>query len=174
MLSGPLQGRFLALISKLMRPQRVLEIGTFTGYSALCLAEGLAEGGELHTIEANPELAWLIRKYVDKSPFARQIQLHIGRAQSVIPTLTGNFDFVFMDAGKLDYSLYYDLVIDRMSAGALLIADNVLWSGKVIDNEKDVDTRSLDAFNKRVQADERVETLLLPLRDGLMLARKRG
>lgn len=174
MLSGPLQGRFLSLISKLMRPGRILEIGTFTGYSALCLAEGLTENGELHTIEANPELAWLIRKYVQASPFAQQIQLHIGQAQSVIPTLPGMFDLVFMDAGKLDYPIYYDLVIDRMSAGALLIADNVLWSGKVIDTEKDIDTRSLDAFNKRVLADERVETLLLPLRDGLMLARKKG
>lgn len=174
MLSGPLQGRFLALISKLIRPQRVMEIGTFTGYSALCLAEGLAEEGELHTIEANRELGWLIRKYIDASPFAQQIHLHIGQAQLVIPTLPGIFDLVFMDAGKLDYPLYYDLVIDRMSAGGLLIADNVLWSGKVVEAEKDMDTRSLDAFNKRVLADERVETLLLPLRDGLMLARKKG
>lgn len=157
-----------------MRPQRIMEIGTFTGYSALCLAEGLAEEGELHTIEANRELGWLIRKYIDASPFAQQIHLHIGQAQLVIPTLPGIFDLVFMDAGKLDYPLYYDLVIDRMSAGGLLIADNVLWSGKVVEAEKDMDTRSLDAFNKRVLADERVETLLLPLRDGLMLARKKG
>jgi predicted O-methyltransferase YrrM len=173
MMSGPLQGRLLALLSGLLRPQRILEIGTFTGYGALCLAEGLAPGGELHTIEANAELAYLIRKYVSASPFAEAIRLHIGQAQEIIPQLPGDFDLVFMDAGKQDYPAYYDLVVDRIRPGGLLLADNVLWSGKVLDPGKDVDAQVLDGFNKRLRADARLEVALLPLRDGLLIARRK-
>lgn len=173
MLSGPLQGRFLALLSRLLQPQRILEIGSFTGYSALCLAEGLAPDGELHTIEANAELGYIIRKYVAESPFAGRIHLHIGQAQRVIPELSGDFDLVFMDAGKQDYPLYYDLIVDRIRPGGLLLADNVLWSGKVLTPGKDADAAILDAFNKQLSADERMESLILPLRDGLLVARKR-
>jgi len=173
MMSGALQGRLLALLSGLLQPRRVLEIGTFTGYGALCLAEGLAAGGELHTIEANPELAYLIRKHVSASPFAGAIHLHIGQAQEVIPQLAGDFDLVFMDAGKQDYPEYYDLVIDRLRPGGLLLADNVLWSGKVLDPGKDVDAQVLDGFNKQLRADARLEVVLLPLRDGLLTARRK-
>jgi len=173
MLSGPLQGRLLSLISKLVRPKRILEIGTFTGYAALCLAEGLSEDGLLHTIEANRELEYLIRKYIKKAGLEQKIVLHLGGAEQVIPTLEEQFDLVFIDAGKQDYGLHYDLVIEKVNSGGLILADNVLWSGKVVHKKHDKDTRLIDAFNKKILADQRVENLTLPIRDGLLLARKK-
>ena len=172
MLSGHLQGRFLSLITKLMQPQRILEIGTFTGYAALCLAEGLAKNGILTTIEANDELAFLIEKYIEKGGFQGKIKPIFGNALEIIPTLTDVFDLVFIDAGKRDYPAYYDLVLPKVRSGGLIIADNILWSGKVVEDKKDVDTTIIDQFNKKILADERVECLLLPIRDGLMMARK--
>ena len=173
MLSGHLQGRFLSLISHLMQPKRVLEIGTFTGYSALCLAEGLAEDGILYALEANDELEHLIQKHVNESIFKDKIKVKIGNALEIIPTLPDTFDLVFIDAGKRDYPTYYDLVIDKVRKGGVIIADNILWSGKVVDEKKDLDTRIIDDFNKKIHTDERVENILLPLRDGLMMARKK-
>ena len=173
MLSGHLQGRFLSLITKLMQPKRILEIGTFTGYSALCMAEGLAEDGILTTIEANDELAVLIEKYVKKGDFAGKIQPIFGNALEIIPTLTDVFDLVFIDAGKRDYPAYYDLVLPKVKSGGLIIADNILWSGKVVADKKDMDTTIIDQFNKKILADNRVECLLLPIRDGLIMARKK-
>ena len=173
MLSGHLQGRFLSLISHLMQPRRVLEIGTFTGYSALSLAEGLAADGILYALEGNDELEYLIQKYVSESVFKDKIKLIIGNALDIIPTLEDTFDLVFIDAGKRDYPSYYDLVIDKVRSGGLIIADNILWSGKVVDEKKDLDTRIIDGFNKKIHADKRVENILLPLRDGLMMARKK-
>jgi caffeoyl-CoA O-methyltransferase len=172
MLSGHLQGRFLSLISKLMRPKRVLEIGTFTGYSALCFTEGLADDGLLYAIEANDELAYLIEKNIKKSGFQEKIVLKIGNALEIIPTLDEVFDLVFIDAGKRDYPAYYDLVIDKVRSGGLIMADNILWSGKVVEEKKDLDTRILDGFNKKILNDPRVENVLLPLRDGIMMAYK--
>jgi len=173
MMSGHLQGQFLQLLSNLMRPRRILEIGTFTGYATLCLAAGLAPEGELHTIEANPEVVYLARKYFALAGYTERIQLHVGKAETIIPQLPGTFDLVLIDAGKRDYADHYDLVIDRVVPGGLLLADNVLWSGKVLDENPDTDTQILQAFNQKIQADPRVDNLLLPLRDGLMLMRKR-
>ncbi|MFA7379473.1 MAG: O-methyltransferase [Bacteroidia bacterium] len=176
MLSGHLQGRFLSLLSHLMRPRQILEIGTYTGYSALSLAEGLAEKGVLHTIDINEELEERTRKYFDASDYSSKIIYHIGNALTIIPTLQGPFDVVFIDADKENYSTYYDLVIDKMPSGGLLIADNVLWSGKVTDAAaltKDNTTKLLDAFNKKVSSDDRMEVVLVPIRDGLLLARRK-
>jgi caffeoyl-CoA O-methyltransferase len=173
MLSGHLQGRFLSLITKLMQPKRILEIGTFTGYAALCMAEGLAEDGVLTTIEANDELAFLIQKYVEKGNFTGKIVPLFGNALEIIPTLEDGFDLVFIDAGKRDYPAYYDMVLPKIKSGGLIIADNILWSGKVVDDKKDMDTTIIDQFNKKIWADNRVECLLLPIRDGLMMARKK-
>ena len=173
MLSGNLQGRFLSLISHLMQPKRVLEIGTFTGYSALCLAEGLAEDGILYALEANDELEYLIQEYIEKGNFQEKVKLIIGNALEIMPTIDEIFDLVFIDAGKRDYPLYYDLAIHKVRSGGLIIADNILWSGKVADDKKDLDTRIIDDFNKKIHADERVENILLPIRDGLMMARKK-
>jgi caffeoyl-CoA O-methyltransferase len=172
MLSGHLQGRFLSLISKLMRPKRILEIGTFTGYSALCFTEGLADDGLLYALEANDELAYLIEKNIKKSGFQEKIVLKIGNALEIIPTLDEIFDLVFIDAGKRDYPAYYDLVIDKVRSGGLIMADNILWSGKVVEDKKDLDTQILDGFNKKIMTDPRVENVLLPLRDGIMMAYK--
>lgn len=175
MLSGHLQGRMLSMLSKLIRPLRILEIGTYTGYSALCLAEGLQEGGVLDTIDINEELADICNRYFQKSAYSKSIRAHTGDAAVIIPSLEGSFDFVFIDADKENYSLYFDLIIDRIKPGGLIVADNVLWSGKVLENsgEKDRETMALRAFNEKVAADSRVESLLLPVRDGLMLLRKR-
>jgi len=175
MLSGALQGQLLKLFSHLQRPTSVLEIGTFTGYATICLAQGLAEGGQVRTIEANPELEYLIRKYLKKAGLEDKVEVHIGDAMQVIPTLPGTFDLVFIDAGKQYYQAYYDLIIDRVESGGLIIADNVLWSGKVATGlrKTDADTKQLHAFNVALQEDERVDNLLLPIRDGLLVARKR-
>jgi len=172
MLSGRLQGQLLAFFSKMIHPKAILEIGTFTGYSAICLAMGLAPNGVLHTIEVNPELEYLIRKYINKAGFSEQIHLHIGRAQDIVPTLQTTFDLVFIDASKQEYAHFYDMVIDKINPGGLLLADNILWDGKVLTPENDPDAAALHAFNCKVEADPRVEQLLLPLRDGLLVARK--
>ncbi|MEK9739683.1 MAG: O-methyltransferase [Flavobacteriaceae bacterium] len=173
MMSGPLQGRFLSLISHLIRPNSILEIGTFTGYATLCLAEGLTETGILHTIDINEELASLQSRFFNKSPYAHQIHQHLGNALDIIPTLTGPFDLVFIDADKVNYSTYFDLLIGKMRPGGLLLSDNVLWSGKVLEraDEKDISTLALQAYNKKLGQDPRVQTVLLPLRDGLSLSR---
>ena len=174
MMSGPYQGQLLRFISLMLRPRRILEIGTFTGYSTLCLAEGLCEEGIMHTIEANDELAWIVRKYVAQSGLESKVLLHLGDAAEIIPGLEETFDLVFLDAGKLDYPTHYELSLAKMRPGGFLLADNVLWDGKVASgNEKDETAVALRTFNDFVQEDERVENLLLPLRDGLMAVRKR-
>lgn len=173
MLSGPIQGQFLRLLSLLMQPEKILEIGTFTGYAALCLAEGLPENGRLYTVEGNEEIAYITRKYIRKAGLEDKVELHIGDAKEWLPQLQETFDLVFIDAGKNDYALYYDLVIEKVRPGGLILADNVLWSGKVVAGEKDADTLAIQAFNEKILRDERVENLLLPLRDGLMIIRKR-
>ncbi len=172
MLSGHLQGKFLNLLSSLIQPKRVLEIGTFTGYSAICLAQGLREGGLLHTIEVDEELAYLCRKYFQKAGLEEKIRLHLADAKDLIPRLDETFDLVFIDAAKGDYAFFYDLVFEKVRRGGIILADNVLWSAKVVEPARDSDTLSIDRFNKKVQEDPRVENLLLPLRDGLMIARK--
>ena len=175
MLSGHLQGRLLSLFSKMIQPKAILEIGTYTGYAALCLAEGLTKDGILHTIDINEELETRIQKYFNQSTYKNQIKLHIGNALEIIPTIKQKFDLVFIDADKENYSKYYDLLIDQMPSGGIIMADNVLWSGKVINQEAintDNDTRELDHFNAKVQSDPRVENILIPVRDGIMVARK--
>lgn len=175
MLSGHLQGRFLSFISKLISPQRILEIGTYTGYSALCLAEGLNDSGKLFTIDPNEETNFFARKFFNESPYSAKIVLMQGQALSIIPQLNEVFDLVFIDADKKNYQNYYDAVIGKVPSGGLIIADNVLWSGKVVEdiNKMDVDTKLIHAFNEFVSSDERVESLLLPIRDGLMILRKK-
>lgn len=174
MLSGPQQGALLRFISLMLRPRRVLEIGTFTGYAALCLAEGLTEDGLLHTIEVNDELAWLIRQYVEKAGLSDKIRLHLGDAADIVPQLDETFDLIFLDAGKMDYAQHYELVLPKLRPGGFLLADNVLWDGKVAGTEtKDATTLALRAFNDKIHQDPRVENLLLPLRDGLMMVRKK-
>lgn len=175
MLSGHYQGRFLSLISKLIRPQNILEIGTYTGYSALCLAEGLTQQGELHTIDMNEELVDLQKKYFDRSDFANQIHQHLGDATQIIPKLNMKFDLIFIDADKTNYPLYLELVFDKLSSGGVLISDNVLWSGKVVQELKDEDpsTKALLEYNRVLAQDERFETVMLPIRDGLTISRKR-
>ncbi len=174
MISGALQGRFLALLSQLIRPKRVLEVGTFTGYSALCLAEGLREDGLLHTIEANDELRPIIETFAQMAGLQHRIALHIGDAAEIIPTLSETFDLAFLDAGKLDYLKHYELVLPKLRPGGLLIADNVLWSGKTASSARDETARALHTFNAYVHADERVDNIMLPLRDGLLLMRKKS
>jgi predicted O-methyltransferase YrrM len=175
MLSGHLQGRFLSLISKLVRPDRILEIGTFTGYSALCLAEGLQPGGELHTVDVNDELADRCRAYFEEAGLGNRIILHTGEAAALLPGIPGPFDLVFIDADKPNYSTYYDLVIDKLRPGGVILADNVLYHGEVLspDSGQSHNARAISAFNKKIAADERVETVLLTLRDGLFLIRKK-
>ncbi len=172
MLSGHLQGRFLSLLSKLSKPKYILEIGTYTGYSALCLAEGLPENGKLVTIDPNIETNLFAQEFINKSALKNKIELITGNAQQVLPTLNFLWDIVFVDADKKNYSLYFDLVIDKVNSGGLIIADNVLWSGKVLDDKKDDDTQAIHHFNQKVKNDVRVESILLPVRDGLMLLRK--
>lgn len=172
MISGHLQGRVLSMFSHLMKPKRVLEIGTYTGYSALCLAEGMPIGSELHTIDINEELEDFVKKYVEKSGHSDKIIQHIGNALDIIPKLEGNWDLVFIDADKENYLNYYEMIIERMNPGGLILCDNVLWSGKVVDeSEKDEETATLRALNSAILNDPRVENVLLPVRDGLMAAR---
>jgi len=172
MLSGAYQGRLLALLSKLIAPKHILEIGTYTGYSALCLAEGLQANGQIDTIDINEELTDMQRKYFDVSGYGKHIVQHLGNAAEIIPAIEGTFDFVFIDADKEQYPLYFDLIVDRVRSGGLIIADNVLWSGKVLEPATDQATESLQSFNKKVAKDSRVETVILAVRDGLTLLRK--
>ncbi len=172
MVSGGYQGQFLRMLSQMIRPKRVLEIGTFTGYSAICLADGLSEDGLLHTIEINEELENPIQTYFDAAGLSNKIQLHIGNALELIPGIHEEFDLVFIDADKINYSRYYDLVFDKLKTGGYILADNVLWFGKVTENQQDEDTAALHAFNEKVQKDPRVENVMLTVRDGLTLIRK--
>lgn len=173
MLSGNVQGRFLSLISKLMQPKVVLEIGTYTGYSAICLAEGLADGGKLITIDINEELENRVRGYFEQADLKDVIDYRIGNALNFLPTINETIDLVFIDADKENYLKYYNLVFDKVRSGGLILADNVLWSGKITQTKTDKDTRALQEFNNAVVADARVECMLLPLRDGIMMARKK-
>lgn len=172
MLSGHVQGRYLSMISKLMRPKTILELGTYTGYSAICLAEGLAEGGQLITIDINEELEERVRKYFEEAGISNRVDYRIGKALNIIPTLEENFDLIFIDADKENNGKYYDLLIDKLTPGGLMLVDNVLWSGKVVADKKDKDTQAILDFNKKVQQDPRVENVLLPLRDGILMIRK--
>lgn len=174
MLSGHLQGRVLSMLSKMIRPINVLEIGTYTGYSALCIAEGLAPEGKIITIDKNEELEVRVQRYFEESGFGPQIELKIGDAIEIIPSLDQRFDLVFIDADKSNYLNYFRLVIDHLQPGGYIIADNVLWSGKVIEPvvADDVDTKALLEFNQAITDDERVENVLFPIRDGLMIIRK--
>jgi predicted O-methyltransferase YrrM len=175
MLSGHLQGRFLAMMSKMIQPKCILEIGTFTGYAALCLAEGLVNNGKLITIDVNEELATRVNQYFAQSEKSSQLRYINGDAMEVIPKLTDVFDIVFIDADKKNYANYYNLVFEKVKSGGFIIADNVLWSGKVIETDvsKDAETLNMLNFNEMVSKDKRVEPFLLPLRDGLMICRKK-
>lgn len=173
MLSGHMQGNFLIMLSKMIKPQDILEIGTYTGYSAICLAQGLQKGGKLVTIDINEELESMVRSFFEEAGFKSSIEYTIGNAMDIIPTLDQKFDLVFIDADKKNYSNYYHLVFDKVNAGGFIIADNVLWSGKILDEKKDADTKAIDEFNKMIHEDSRVEHMLLPLRDGLMIIRKK-
>lgn len=175
MLSGHLQGFWLTLLSKMLQPKLIIEIGTYTGYSAICLAKGLKENGRLITIDVNEETEAIAKKYFDKSGLSTKIELITKDAKEVLPAITERIDMVFIDADKRNYSLYYDLVIDKVKPGGLIIADNVLWSGKILDLEKnkDVDTQAIQSFNEKMKNDSRVEKLLLPIRDGLFIMRKK-
>jgi caffeoyl-CoA O-methyltransferase len=174
MLSGQLQGRLLAMISRMIRPSRILEIGTYTGYSAVCLAEGLEAGGQLITIDSNEELEGRVRRYFKEGGFEGRIDFRIGNALQLLPSVIGPFDLVFIDADKENYSRYFDEVIDKVRPGGFILADNVLWSGKVLDANPDKDTLAIVEFNLKIQSDGRVENVLLPVRDGIMLIRKSG
>ncbi|MDE2392434.1 MAG: O-methyltransferase [Cytophagales bacterium] len=172
MLSGHLQGRFLSFIAKVYQPSLILEIGTYTGYSALCMAEGLKPGGRLITIDVNEELETFTRSFFDRSAFKDKIDYRIADAAIEIPSIEGPIDLVFIDADKRNYALYFDLVIDKMRSGGLILVDNVLWSGKIIEEAaRDKSTQALRDFNTKVANDPRVEPLLLPIRDGLFLLR---
>ena len=175
MLSGHLQGRVLSMLSHMIRPQFILEIGTYTGYSALCLSEGLQPHGKLITIDINEELADIVHRYFDKAGLHNRIEYINGDATAIIPSLQANFDLVFIDADKINYSRYFDLVFEKVNPGGYIIADNVLWSGNVLKPFADMDeeTKAIVAFNEKVQTDARVENVLLPVRDGLMVIRKK-
>ena len=173
MLSGKVQGQFLKLISQIHKPINILEIGTFTGYSALCLAQGLSENGKIITIDINEELYDMANSFFQKSGFSNQIEYKIGDAKAIIPSIEEIFDIVFIDADKQNYSLYYDLVFDKVRAGGLILADNVLWSGRVIDTNPNKDTKALIDFNEKINKDNRVENIILSIRDGIMMIRKK-
>lgn len=174
MLSGHLQGRVLSMFSHMIKPQFILEIGTYTGYSALCMAEGLDKGGKILSLEIDPEIAEFAMDFIAASSYADQIEVKVGNAMEIIDTLDRKIDLVFIDADKSNYQGYLDKVYPKLSIGGYIIADNVLWSGKVVQEakEKDVDTKVLQEFNRQVTEDERFENVLLPIRDGLMVARK--
>jgi predicted O-methyltransferase YrrM len=172
MLSGHLQGKVLMMISHMVKPKTILEIGTYTGYSAICLAAGLQDGGKLITIDINEELENMVRNNFQQAGLGDKIEYRIGNALEIVPALHEIFDLVFIDADKENYNKYYDLVFDKVTLGGFLLADNVLWSGKVLDAKPDKDTRAIKAFNKKVQNDSRVENVLLPIRDGIMLMHK--
>jgi predicted O-methyltransferase YrrM len=172
MLSGSYQGRLLALLAKMIGPKKILEVGTYTGYATLCLAEGLTTGGSIDTIDHNEELADMQRRYFDHSPYGSQIVQHLGEAKDILKTLTGPYDLVFLDADKENYPHYFDLIIDKLETGGILLSDNVLWSGKVLEKATDEATSSLQEYNHKINTDVRVETVVLPIRDGLTITRK--
>lgn len=173
MLSGHFQGRVLSMLSKLIRPLNILEIGTYTGYSALCLCEGMQENGQLHTIDIKEELIDFQRKHFDKSPWGNQIVQHLGEAVAIIPTIELKFDLVFIDADKENYLNYFELILPKMNKGGVILSDNVLWSGKVMEplHPNDVPTKVLMEYNQLLATDARIETVLLPIRDGLTVSR---
>lgn len=175
MLSGHMQGNLLSTFSKMIQPEKILEIGTYTGYSGICLAQGLQEGGMLYTIDINEELEKMVRSYFEEAGLTNKVEYYLGNALDIIPTINETFDLVFIDADKKNYAAYYDLVFDKVRSGGYIIADNVLWSGKVLDDETtlDPDTKAIHDYNKKVHNDSRVEHMLLPVRDGLMIARKK-
>jgi caffeoyl-CoA O-methyltransferase len=173
MLSGKVQGQFLKFISQMVQPERVLEIGTFTGYAAICLAEGLTENGKLFTIDINEELEAIVKTHVEKAGLQNKIIQIIGNAAQEIQQLDETFDLVFIDADKQNYGLYFDLIIDKVRTGGIILADNVLWSGKIINEQKDKDTQKLAEFNEKVQQDNRVENVIVSIRDGIMMIRKK-
>ena len=172
MLSGSLQGRLLSLFSNIIKPKTILEIGTYTGYSTICLAEGLPKNGKIHTIDNNEELVTIQNKYFKKSGFEKKIFFYLGNAVEIIPKLKGPFELVFIDADKINYEKYFDFVIPKMSKGGLIISDNVMWSGKVLDEFDSIDenTVALKKYNKKLKNDPRVKTTILPFRDGLSLS----
>ena len=175
MISGHFQGRVLSFISQLIRPETILEIGTYTGYATLCLAEGLTKNGKIHTIEINEELIDFQKKYFDQSKFKNQIFTHLGDAIDIIPKLKLKYDLIFLDADKANYPNYMEMVVPKLKRGGVLVADNVLWSGKVLDYQQkrdDIETKSIKLFNELVKKDKRLETVLLPIRDGLMICKK--
>lgn len=174
MLSGHYQGRLLSMLSKMISPEKILEIGTFTGYATLCLAEGLRENGFIYTIDINMELEDMVRSNFEKSDLNSKIKYQIGDAKEIIPSLNETFDLVFIDADKKNNGTYYNMIIDKVRSGGLILVDNVLWSGKVLDQEaSDQKTSFISKFNEMVSADQRVEKLILPVRDGLFLIRKK-
>ena len=175
MISGHYQGRVLSMISKLVNPKNILEIGTYTGYSALCLAEGMQSNGALHTIDVNEELVDFQRKYFNKSGYGNQIYQHLGDALEIIPKLDKTFDLVFIDADKENYSNYFNLIIDKLNTGGIILSDNVLWSGKILETtfkKDDTSTPALIEYNALLKENNRVETVVLPIRDGLTISRK--
>lgn len=172
MVSGNMQGQFLEMISRLIQPKRILEVGTFTGYSAICMAKGLSNGGLLYTIDVNEELQPMCARYFERANLTSKIKHLIGDATKIIPELKETFDLVFIDADKINYSNYYDLVFDKVRVGGYIIVDNVLWSGKVIEDKKDKDTLAIHQYNQKVSSDSRVKNFLLSLRDGLNIAQK--
>jgi len=175
MLSGHLQGKILEMISKMIFPEKILELGTYTGYSAICLAKGLKENGTLHSVEINDELEDFISKYIKKANLDNKIKLHFGDARKIVPEINDQFDLVFIDADKREYLEYYHIVFDFVKKGGFILADNVLWSGKVIelDSPDDEYTRGIFEFNEFIKNDNRIEKVILPLRDGLTLIRKK-
>ncbi|MEZ4916708.1 MAG: O-methyltransferase [Chitinophagales bacterium] len=173
MISGHIQGNFLRMMSFMIKPKNILEIGTFTGYSAICLAQGLQENGKLYTIDINEELEDMCRTYFDKAGLKNKIDYTIGNALDIIPGINETFDLVFIDADKINYSNYYDLVFSKVNKGGFILADNVLWSGKVTQEKKNKDTQALHDYNTKITNDERVENYLVPIRDGIMVARKK-
>ena len=174
MISGAHQGRLLSIISKIISPTKILEIGTFTGYSTLCLSEGLTKGGRIHTVDINEELFDFQRKYFKKSPFNDNIIQHLGNALEVIPTMDNNFDLIFLDADKNNYPEYLDVLISKLKIGGVLLSDNVLWDGKVLNpiSEKDISTKAIVKYNKLLSQREDMDTVILPIRDGLTISRK--
>ena len=173
MLSGSYQGRLLALLAKMIGPKKILEVGTYTGYATLCMAEGLTTGGSIDTIDHNEELADMQRRYFDQSPYGNQITQHLGEAKDILKTLAGPYDLVFLDADKENYPHYFDLIIDKLETGGVILSDNVLWSGKVLEKATDEATSALQEYNHKINTDVRVETVVLPVRDGLTITRKR-
>lgn len=175
MISGHLQGKMLELFTKMLQPKTILEIGTYTGYSGICLARGLKEGGKLITLDINDELETMVRGFFEESGLASQIVYRLGNAREILPTLPGPFDLVFIDADKFYYADYFDLIIDKVPSGGIILADNVLWSGKILvekGQKIDKDTQAILDFNRKIQEDPRVENILLPIRDGVLMARK--